>query len=453
VDPGTSHPDEFAPAALIAVLQPYIAHRRWWLAYSGGVDSHVLLHAVAALRSQLPLPPLTALHVNHQINPRAAAWAEHCVAVCAALGIDCVVEPVRIDSAGTGLEAAARTARYATFARHVGAGEVLLQAHHADDQVETLLLRLLRGSGMAGLAAMPQRRPLDAARPEGGELLRPLLPYRREQLLEYARLHRLQWVHDDSNDDAALDRNFLRLRVLPLLGERWPAYRDTLQRVVDNATEARGLLQEVAVADHAGAVWEGGSLRVDRLLALGAAHRPGLVGHWLGQQRLPPPSRAQLAQVLALCMARDDAEPCVSWPGVEIHRFRGGLYALQPLPAVSAEVDVEWRPERLLTVAGLGELRATAVGGAGLRADREYRVRNRRGGERCRPLGRAHSQTLKKLLQEYAVPPWLRDRLPLVYCGDELAAVGDLWVCDGFQAEGDALGWRIEWHILASPMK
>jgi tRNA(Ile)-lysidine synthase len=356
-----------------------------------------------------------------------------------------VVERVDIDQSGGGLEAAAREARYAAFARHVGAGELLLQAHHADDQVETLLLRLLRGSGMAGLAAMPQRRLLDATLPAGGELLRPLLPYSREQLLGYARLHRLQWIHDDSNDDPAFDRNFLRLRVLPLIEQRWPAYREMLQRVVDNAVDGRAAIDEVAAADHALAA-AGDTLCIDRCARLGAARQRSLVVHWLAQQGLPGPSSAQLAQVLDIFEARADAEPCVSWPGAEIHRFRGALYALRPLPALPADIDSEWRPEQPWGFPGLGELRATVGSGTGLRADRAYRVRTRRGGERCRPLGRAHSQTLKKLLQEYAVLPWLRDRLPLFYCGDELAAVGDVWICAGFQAEDDAPGWQLEWR-------
>ena len=435
----------FTPVALIPTLEPYLHSPRWWIAYSGGVDSHVLLHTVASLRSQLALPPLTALHINHRLNPRAADWAAHCVAVCAALEIECVVDNVHVEGGGTGLEAAARNARYAAFARHAGTGEILLQAHHADDQVETLLLRLLRGSGMAGLASMPRRRPLS---PGGGELVRPLLPFDRAQLVEYARRNGLAWIHDDSNDDPGLDRNFLRLRVLPLLAERWPAYRATLGRAVEHAADAQALIREVAVGDCATAVAANGALRVDRLLALGAARRPGVVALWLEQQRLPAPSRAQLAQLLALCAARVDAEPCVTWPGAEIHRFRGGLYAMPPLPGLSADVDAAWRPDAPLALPGLGRLRAAATTGAGLRADRAYRVCNRRGGERCRPAGRAHSQTLKKLLQERAVPPWLRDRLPLIYCGDELAAVADLWVCAGYQAESEGAGWLLEWSVL-----
>jgi tRNA(Ile)-lysidine synthase len=433
--------DDFTPVALIPSLEPLLHRPRWWIAYSGGVDSHVLLHAVAVLRTHVALPPLTAVHINHQINPHATDWAARCTAVCAALGIDCVIESVRVDAAGIGLEAAARNARYTAFERHMGAGEILLQGHHADDQVETLLLRLLRGSGLAGLASIPRQRPLGR-----GELLRPLLAYSRGQLLDYARAQGLQWIHDDSNDDPALDRNFLRLRVLPLLAERWPAYRDTLRRVVDNAADGRAAIDEVAAADHA-VVADGDTLCIDRCTRLGAARQRSLIVHWLAHQGLPGPSSAQLAQVLDIFEAGEDAEPCVSWPGVEIHRFRGALHALRPLPAPPGDIDEAWRPEQPLRLPGLGELRTASVDGAGLRADRQYRVRNRRGGERCRPLGRAHSQTLKKLLQEYAVPPWLRDRLPLIYCGDELAAVGDIWICEGFETAAGAAGWRIEWNL------
>lgn len=442
MDSGVSQPDVFAPAALIPALEPHLFSRRWFIAYSGGVDSHVLLHAVASLRDTLPLPPLTALHINHGIHPRAADWTAHCRAVCAALGIDFVAESVRLKNvAGSGIEAAARAARYAAFERHVGVDELLLQAHHVDDQIETLLLRLLRGTGMTGLAAMPAQRALGA-----GALLRPLLGVERARLLAYAAQQRLQWIHDDSNDDASYDRNFLRLRVLPLVAERWPAYRQTLQRSVDNAAAARALLRGLAAADVAAAALADDALSVAQCLALEPTRLHGAIAYWLEQRRLPPPSRAQLAQVAALCAARADAQPCVAWPGVEIHRFRGGLYAIAPLPPAPVDCDVPWSPPQPLALPGLGELHAMATTGAGLRADRAYRVGNRRGGERCRPAGRAHSQTLKKLLQEYSVPPWLRDRLPLIYCGDTLAAVGDLWICEGFQADGDAPGWLLEWR-------
>jgi len=435
------------PADLAATLVPYLSSRRWYIAYSGGVDSHVLLHAVAGLRNQLreaiaarQLPRLTAIHINHQLNPHAAAWVAHCKTVCADLGIELIVETVAVErDAGQGLEAAARLARYAAFERHIGSDELLLQAHHRDDQVETLLLRLLRGSGLAGLASMPALRALGK-----GRLLRPLLAVTRAEIIGYAQHNQLRWIHDDSNDNECFDRNFLRLRVLPLVAERWPSYRDTLQRVIDNAAEADGLLKELAALDYADAVALDGALQIDSCLLLSAARQRNLIFYWLQQQHLPPPSREQLAQVMKVFEAGDDAEPCVTWPGAELRRFRGRLYAMPPLPELPAAIDIEWQPPRPLSIAGFAELQFSSVIGAGLRTDRHYHVRNRRGGERCRPLGRAHSQTLKKLLQEYDVKPWLRDRLPLIYCGDEIAAVASLWICEGYQAAPRENGWHIE---------
>jgi tRNA(Ile)-lysidine synthase len=432
---------------LAADLEPYLQRRRWYIAYSGGVDSHVLLHAIAALRESLPLPPITAIHINHRLNPRADDWALHCQRVCEELEIEWIIEAVVVEhSTGSGLEAAARRARYAAFEKIVGADELLLQAHHCDDQTETLLLRLLRGSGLKGLAAMPAQRPLAAGREGAGELLRPLLRTTRAKIIDYAQQQQLSWIHDDSNDSDSFDRNFLRLRVLPLLERRWPAYRNTLQRVTDNAAEAAELLTDLAALDYATVAIDEQRLSIANCLKLSVPRQRNLILYWLQQQRLPPPSSKQLAQILAIFAARADAEPCVAWADIELRRFRGCLYALRPQPAPQA-FDREWQPTAVLVLPGCGTLRTSSVIGSGLRADRSYRVRNRRGGERCQPLGRAHSQTLKKLLQEYDVPPWLRDRLPLIYCGGEIAAVANFWVCEGYAAALDARGWHVEWQL------
>jgi tRNA(Ile)-lysidine synthase len=430
---------------LAPALKPYLSLPRWWIAYSGGVDSHVLLHAISQLRdADKNIPPLAAVHINHQLNPKASEWAQHCQAVCAQLGIELLIEKVDVArDSGAGIESAARSARYAAFERHVQQNEVLLQAHHADDQVETLLLRLLRGSGISGLTAIPAARALGR-----GRLLRPLLNASRADILDYARRHHLSWVEDDSNQNADFDRNFLRLRVLPQLAERWPAYRSTLARVIEQAGEAEQLLDALAAQDFAAARAEDNTVSTAACLSLDSVRRRNLLRYWLQQAGLPLPSREQLRQIEAMLEARIDAEPCVQWPGAEVHRFRDALYAMQPLPPVPAPIDAVWNPLEDFVAPGMGILRARPLSGRGLRADRDYRIRNRRGGERCKPVGRAHSQTLKKLLQEYAVLPWLRDRLPLIYCGDELAAVADLWICDGFAAGAGQSGWDIAWNLV-----
>lgn len=438
--------DHAAPliAALAQSLAPYRHLRRWWIACSGGVDSLALLQAVVTLTRSAPgpWPPLAVIHINHQLHPCAPVWASHVESLCAQWSLPCTIKTIAVTAVGAhGVEAAARLQRYAAFGATLAADELLLQAHHRDDQVETLLLRLLRGSGLSGLRAMPVSRPLGPAL-----LLRPWLDRTRAEIVEYARGCELRWVEDDSNVDVRYDRNFLRQRVLPLLAERWPAYRDTLARVVLQSSEAEALVQEVAAADWLQIDDGGEGLAIAGLQTLSPLRQRQLLRFWLHRQRLPTPSRAQLEQMIAMPTAAADAEPCVSWHGVEVRRFQSRLHAMAPLPPPS-DFDQPWSPPAVLALpAGHGHLDVAVVSGAGLRTDRSYRVRNRRGGERCHPATRGHSQTLKKLLQETALAPWWRQRVPLIFCGDELAAVGDLWICRGFEAAPAMPGWQPLWQ-------
>lgn len=431
-------------AALADLLAPHRAAPRWWLALSGGADSVALLHLLTELRRQLPgpWPALTALHVHHGLHPAADSWSDHCRELCTLLHVELVEERAVVSTTGAGLEAAARTARYAAFERHLGAGELLLTAHHRDDQAETLLLRLLRGTGIAGAGAMPESRPLGR-----GLLLRPLLGFSRAELLAYVREQRLIWVNDPSNENAAYDRNFLRLEIVPRLSERWPAAVAQLTRFAAHAREADELLQQLAAQDLevARVADQRRALSITALRALGPARCRLLLRFWLQQMRYPLPNETQLAQVLAMFDAAPDSEPCVRWPGVEIHRYRDGLHAFAPLPDPQPGAEAPFLPPGPQPLTGAGLLQARAAAGHGLRADRHYRLRVRAGGERCRPLGRHHSQSLKKLLQEAGLPPWWRARLPLLWCDDELAAVADLWICEGYAAAANEPGWQLEW--------
>jgi tRNA(Ile)-lysidine synthase len=426
-------------------LEPYRHHRRWWIACSGGVDSVVLLHAIIALTREAPgvWPPLAVVHVNHQLNPQAPGWAQQVAALCVAWSVPCTIKTIAVgDTAGHGVEAAARVQRYAAFEAVVGTGELLLQAHHRDDQIETLLLRMLRGAGLAGLRSIPQTRALGR-----GQLMRPLLECRRTDIVKYAQQHALHWVEDDSNADPSYDRNFLRQRVLPLIAERWPAYRYTLGRVATQAVEAEALLQEIAAGDWRAVAADDGGVLIEPLLQLSPLRRRQVLRFWLAQQQLPTPSRAQLENIVAASLAATDAEPCVRWPGAEVRRFQSRLYAMPPLAVTFVDFHLAWLPCTPLELPnGYGLLAATPTTGAGLRADLDYVVRNRRGGERCHPSARTHSQALKKLLQEAGLAPWWRDGIPLIYCGEVLAAVGDLWICKGFEAAAAEPGWQPIWH-------
>lgn len=392
--------------------------RRLVVGFSGGLDSTVLLHVLARLAPSLRLS-LLALHVHHGLSPHADAWAEHAERICRDLGLPFMARRVRVPAQAS-LEAAARSARQGAFAAMLEEGDALLLAQHRDDQAETVLFRLLRGSGVTGLGAMRAVGRLACGVPQW----RPLLALSRRELEAYAREHDLAWIEDESNADQGLARNFLRWRILPLLRERWPAADATLAATAQRLQEADGLLREFAEALAVDAVDADGRLCVPAVVAL-AAQRNGeakqrlLLRHWLQQQGFRPPDEDRLEQLRRdMLMARADAAPRVAWAGVEIRRYRDRLYAMAPLPALPAGWSAEWDGVRPLPLPDGRVLRLAAVS-----APTVFSVRYRQGGERFRPAGQPHSRELRTLFQEHALPPWQRDRLPLVWRGQELVAV------------------------------
>lgn len=428
---------------LQSVLTPYQNRKRWVVALSGGLDSTVLLHAVAAMEKR---PELCALHIHHGLQSQADQWQRQCESLCRDLGVAFSALNVTV-VAGSGPEAAARDARYQAFSEFLQCGDVLLQAHHQDDQVETLFLRLLRGTGVDGMQGIPESRALADA-----ELVRPLLLLPREELERYAELSQLSWVEDPSNSDERFDRNFLRQRILPLLEERWPAYRETVTRFARHASEAGGNTS----TDISGLLQSSGSayaaLDVELLRAMAETGRKTAIRQWLSQRDLRP-TEAQLKAIQRdMVFASRDAEPLIELGSVQLRRFEQRLY-LTELADFDAAYQQHWDFSQPLLIPGAGWLSAEACEQGGLQAD-SVLVRLRRGGERCTPLGRRHSRSLKKLLQEHHIAPWRRDRLPLLFVGEELAAVADLWVCEGHAGLNNAdlptaTGWRLRW----SPME
>jgi tRNA(Ile)-lysidine synthase len=425
--------------SLVSLMDHHPDVRRLWVALSGGLDSCVLLHLLAGLRPRLPVQ---VLHINHQLSPHADKWQAHCEHLAASYGFPFGCETVEVIGAGRGLEMAAREARYAAFERHVEQGDMLLLAHHRDDQAETLLLRLLRGTGLRGLGAMARVRPLGS-----GLAARPLLEHSRAELRTYAQSEDLQWVEDESNQQVDFDRNYLRHEVLPLLEKRWP---DFARRWVETARLARGnehLLQEYAAGDlnAADRCQErlGESVALDYLAALSKLRRNAFLRRWIQTCGFSAPQQVHLGEVDQFFEAAADARPQLAFGECELRRFNERLYLLPRLTATAQQQDVRWDPAQPLTLPDNSRLSAIK-GSIGLRADRQYHVRFRQGGERCRPHSRAHSQTLKKLLQEYQLEPWLRDRVPLIYAGDQMAAVGDLWVCRDFYTD-QAPAWQVVW--------
>ncbi len=389
------------------------------VAFSGGPDSTALLHALAQL-PEARLRSLRALHVNHGLHADSTRWAEHCRAFCAALGVACEVLRVQVDrTGGVGLEAAARDARHTALAAQLRVGEWLLFAHHRDDQVETVLLKLLRGAGPEGLGGMRALRPFGR-----GQLWRPLLALSRAQLRDYIDTYQLDCIDDPSNADTALARNHLRHEILPRLQRHWPQAADSilhsaaLSRAAADALRSQWLLAFDTLHDRAS-----NSLDADGWLALMPALREPLLDYWLHARGLPAPTTAQRRQIEQQCGARVGQLPCIRWAGAELHIWKGRLWALPPRHAVPIDWQQEWHGEPLALPDG-GEL-TLDVDGA--RLAEPLQVRLRRGGERIKPAGDAYTRDLRDLFQRAQLPPWQRHVCPLLYAHDELVAVAARW--------------------------
>ena len=438
-------PDILHAENLLPALAPWRESPRWWLGLSGGVDSTVLLDLLVRLREHHAIPPITAVHVNHQLQHQALDWQQHCEQLCAARGVAYLSQAAQVLFLGEGPEAAARRARYQVFESLLQQGDLLLLAHHLDDQIETFFLRLMRGAGAHGLAGMPVSRPLGA-----GALLRPLLSVSRQSIVAHARAHGLVWQEDVSNSDTAIDRNFLRQRLLPVLGERWPGYRSSILRSQGALSETE---REQRGHDHARLANASAERRGEGLLDLAqlSADSPDtlarLLRRWLGEQGLVLPAADRLLEFARqLQEAAPDRRPSLEGEGYSLHRYQTHLYRVN---SVSLPAEPLWlMPEAPLELPGLGVISAVPDPNGGLRLPQAgaWSLRWRQGGERCQPLTRHRSQSLKKLLQETGLPPWQRDRLPLLYAGDQLAAVADLWVCQGAEVDAEERGYKVLWE-------
>ncbi|WP_069472126.1 tRNA lysidine(34) synthetase TilS [Candidatus Marithrix sp. Canyon 246] len=394
--------------------------KRLWVAYSGGLDSHVLLHLLAQSDLQL-----RAIHINHGLNPDADYWAEHCQKVCKALDVPCDIIKVKVEvAARESLEAKARTARYQAILQTITPDDVVLTAQHADDQAETLLLQLLRGSGVAGLAAMPENK---------GWLVRPLLGYTRAELYQYAQAANLKWIEDSSNADTRFDRNFLRHEIMPRLQQRWASVSHIISRAASHQAEANELIQELAAQDlqqcqgHKADI-----LSLDKLSKFSAARQKNVLRFWIKKLALPSPTTKQLQQIVSnLMTAKADSQPLVSWQGAEIRRYRRNLFAMPNLPPPpSPTKTIKWLVSSPSPRLPLGNLKLTQA----LPSGTELEIRFRQGGEVIR-LNK-HQRVVKKLLQAAGLPPWQRQFIPFIYLDNVLVAI------PGIAEEN---GWDIEW--------
>jgi tRNA(Ile)-lysidine synthase len=416
------------------------------IAYSGGMDSTVLLH----LATQQSRHPVRAVYVDHGLVSESSDWATHCRQICNQLAVPFTDLKVEVDiKGGQGLEAAARTARYNALKNLLDEDEILLTAHHQQDQLETFLLQMLRGGGLQGLAAMPV-----LTNKNGFVHLRPLLNLAANALREYADKAGLSWIEDPSNEQREFDRNFLRHEVLPVLETRWPAAATSVTRSARLNAEAAELLDALAADDVHGNV-EGQRLKLSMLTDLSAARRKNILRYLLRSWDLAIPSEAQLTQALSCLLdARVDGQPEAAWPGVRIRRYRDELWFFNQTddPLVGAANSVatySWESLGCLDMGPVrGTLQFTDALGAGISVSclsEPLKVQFRQGGERLRPAARGRTRQLKNLLQESDIVPWMRGHIPLIYAGDQLLAVGDLWVDAGCAAGSSEPGRAVRW--------
>jgi len=411
--------------------------KTWCLAYSGGVDSQVLLHLLK--QSKLNV---SAVYIDHGLQAESSEWSKHCEYQCKQLNVPFQSISVNAQAGkGESPEAAARSARYNAFKKILKPDMCLLTAQHQDDQAETVLLQLLRGGNAAGVAAMPKISAF-----EKSWHCRPLLNVSQQAILDYAQKNNLIWVEDPSNQQQNYDRNYLRHSVIPVIQQRWSAVNKTLFVFAQQQAENVQLLDELAKIDLRSVLLKPDQLSIFQLNKLSDARLRNTLRYWIKQNQSPLPSRAVLQQIVSqLQNDSHDTHSLVSWAGVEVRRFRDALYLLKSIEH-DPQQSFQWNGKDVLTLSSIEKklmLKKTQAG-----KDEPYilnkkvlskpvTVRFRQGGERLKPAGRNARHDLKSLFQEAGVPAWQRDKIPLLYAGDELIAVVGYWLSDEYAVQDE----------------
>lgn len=431
---------EALSARLLESLQQFRGTATAWVAFSGGADSTALLGALTAIRQALSRP-LCAVHVNHGVHAHARSWEQHCAMVCRQLDVPFRILRVSPDGeSDAGPEAALRLARYAAFESLLETGELLLTAHHREDQAETVLLHLLRGAGTAGLAGMPISRPLGA-----GILVRPVLGEDQATLHADLRDRGLPWIDDPSNEDQRLDRNYLRRVVLPGLVSRWPEAARTIARSAAQVREDAGLLNAIGGALLDEQLEDPGVLRVPAGWLSDAPLFRLAVRQWMRHTDCAPPPRRRLEEFCRqVSVARGDAAISLAWSGHLLRFWQDRLWLLDGGPSSCPRSDWDGR-----TSIDLGPL----LGRLELRGRRPAQlpwtltVHPRTGGERLAAENGQH-RPVKELLRRAGVPPWLRTSVPLLTRGTETLAVGDWLLAPELRAFLSSAGLELRWQPI-----
>lgn len=404
-----------------------------FIAYSGGLDSHVLLHLLTQIKRYQPDLDLNAIHINHSLSVNAEHWDQHCKKICKDLKVKYITKQVdaKIKIKDHSLEEIARNLRYEAFAKILPKNAVLMTAHHANDQAETLLLQLFRGAGLKGLSGIAIKKEFAE-----GWLVRPLLRFSRSDLLEYAKEHKLEWIEDESNVDTKFSRNLVRHTLMPIILQNWPGVTKVLNRAANLCAQNEELIQELGRQDLISTTKIKDAINIDALRQLSIARQCNVLRSWLHKLNLPMPSEIKIQEILRTAVnSRSDANPVITWSGVQIRRFNGNLYAMLPLSEHDNKLVLSFDIKRKLNLPnGLGVLSIKIKKNfAKDYQNKKFSIRFRIGGEKVFMPKRKATHELKKLLQEWQVPPWMRDRIPLVYCEDQIIAVSGFYTIDDLE--------------------
>ena len=422
----------------------------FWVAYSGGMDSQVLLHLC---QKAFPSAQLRAIHINHALSPKADAWQQHCQDYCALHNIKFESRKVDISRSGSSLELQAREARYVVFESLIKEEDSILMAHHQDDQMETVLYRLLRGSGPKGLAGIPAKRALGH-----GTVLRPLLAYSKDELTEYARQAGLHWVEDESNSDISFDRNLLRQIIIPSIKTRWPSAGKSIQRSAELLAESEQLLHALAMMDAGDFIATQKTVFPLELMAgKDIPRQRNVLRFWFQSlaevYAIPMPGFEELRCIVEeVIPAPEDAKPLISWrqdeTTIDLRRYANKLFVIKNFPRDFKQIVHPLKPGMDIELGfNLGKitLEETSFGGVLYQAGDELEIRFECTKSEAKPAGRK-TRSFKKIYQDYGVPPWLRERVPLLFVNEKLAAVGDLFVCQNLAAKSGQKQLKINWQ-------
>ena len=429
--------------AFVPLAESHKKIKSMTVALSGGVDSVVLLHLLYSLQKKHRFT-LNAIHVHHGLSKNADKWVKFCEKLCTQLSVPLDVHYVKLpQKKSLGIEGEARRLRYEKILQ--SKSNLIVLAHHADDQAETFLLQLIRGAGVKGLSSM-------AHFDESRKLWRPLLHASRIDIESYAKQHKLKWIEDESNLDTDFDRNFLRAKVLPILKKRFSHIIKVISRSISHLAEAQNLLDDLAKLDlknHLKSINSEDRLNVNYLNKLSHLRVKNVLRYWLQINDQLMPSKDHLEEILRQVLtAKKDAELKIELSEeFEIRRYKDEIYIVQNNKNKLKNYEIVWKGESKILLPNGSKLKFKKVKGKGISFEKmknkKLMISNRKGGESFKPDSKRPTKKVKQLLQESDLPPWERENLPLIFLGRDLASIPNFGVDIKFQTKFKEVGLEV----------